>query len=204
MARQTPDSFATAANRINPQARHEQTPEPRIAHSTATASEPLATFGIDPPSTDPIDGAVNGLPAMEPGLLGQVAAARAVAVAGLLTGVALGALLAMALAGPAPERLQQDAELAGLVRSMVGIKAVILVGALALLVWRLGRPVKRQRLVAYTTALGLSGAAVAWMWSLNSIPLAALCFYGGLIGCYLVASGDSKLLNSFRMSNPRA
>ncbi len=121
-------------------------------------------------------------------------ASRALALISVLTGLALGTLLTLALAGPAPERLQQDAELAGLVRTMVLVKGLLLVAALSLVSWRLARPAAWRQLVGYSASLGLSAAALAWMWSLNSIPVAALLFYSGLIACFFTASRDRLLL----------
>lgn len=121
-------------------------------------------------------------------------ASRALAIISVLSGLALGTLLALAFAGPAPERLQQDAELASLVRTMVLVKGLFLVAALSLVSWRLARPAARLQLVGYSASLGLSAAALAWMWSLNAIPIAALLFYSGLIACFLTASRDGQLL----------
>jgi len=120
--------------------------------------------------------------------------AQATAIAAVVGGLGLGTLLMFMLAGSAPERLQQDAELAGLVRTMVSIKGLILAIATAMVVWRLGRPVSASRLLGYGAALASSGAALAWMWSLNAIPVTAFLFYGGLVACYLIASRDGQLL----------
>jgi hypothetical protein len=130
-------------------------------------------------------------------------AARAAVVAGVLTGLAVGTLLMMTIAGPAPERLQQDAELAGLVRSMVLVKGLILLAALSLVTWRLSRPVARLQLFGYLFSLGVSGAAIAWMWSLNSIPVAAVFFYSGLIGCFYTASRDRFLHSNTTVAEKR-
>ena len=130
-------------------------------------------------------------------------AARAAVATGVLTGLAVGTLLMVALAGPAPERLQQDAELAGLVRSMVLVKGLILLAALSLVTWRLSRPVARRHLVGYMSSLGVSAAALAWMWSLNSIPVAAALFYGGLIACFYTASRDGLLHSSPAVADAR-
>jgi ABC-type Fe3+-siderophore transport system permease subunit len=119
--------------------------------------------------------------------------APALAIASVAAGAAIGTLLMLTLAGPPPERLQQDAELAGLVRVMVAAKGLLLALALALVLWRLRRPVANSSLLGYVTALALSSAAVAWMWGLSSIPVAAACFYCGLLCCYLVASRDKQL-----------
>jgi hypothetical protein len=119
---------------------------------------------------------------------------RALVWVSVLAGLGLGTLLMLSLAGPPSARLQQDAELANLVRGMVAIKGLILLAALSLVSWRLGRPVARPTLIAYAVGLGSSAAALAWMWSLNAIPIAALLFYAGLIGCFYTASRDRKLL----------
>jgi hypothetical protein len=119
--------------------------------------------------------------------------APGLAIASVAAGAAIGTLLMLALAGSPPERLQQDAELAGLVRVMVAAKGLLLALALALVLWRLRRPVANSSLLGYATALALSSAAVAWMWGLSAIPAAAACFYGGLVCCYLVASRDKRL-----------
>ncbi|WP_200344116.1 hypothetical protein [Halochromatium glycolicum] len=128
--------------------------------------------------------------ALETGLI-----ARMVASVAVIAGLGLGTLLMLTLAGPAPERLQQDAALAGLVRTMVAIKGLILAAALALVVWRLGRPVSAARLAGYAGTLAVSAAALGWMWSLNAIPVTAPLFYGGLIACYLIAARDRRLLD---------
>jgi hypothetical protein len=121
--------------------------------------------------------------------------APALAIASVAVGTAIGTLLMLTLAGSPPERLQQDAELAGLVRVMVAAKGLLLALALALVLWRLRRSVANRSLLGYTTALAVSSAALAWMWGLSAIPAAAACFYGGLVFCYLVASRDQQLLS---------
>jgi uncharacterized membrane protein (UPF0136 family) len=157
MARQTPDTFATAAH-------------PRTRHAATDRRRPLDNSLL----------------------------ARATVGAAVIGGLALGALLMLAVAGPPPARLQQDAELAGLVRAMVAIKGLLLIGALALVAWRLRRPVSIARLAGYAATLALSAAAVGWMWGLSAIPVAALAFYGGLIACYRVAARDPGLLAGTR------
>lgn len=152
------------------------------------------TFSSPATSLPPTTGSPTPVPSA-PARVGQIAsvANRAAALASLLVGLAVGALLMTALAGPAPERLQQDAELAGLVRSLVFVKGLLLLAALSLVTWRLGRPVALRPLVGYLASLAVSAAALAWMWSLNSIPVAALLFYGGLIGCFVTASRDRSI-----------
>jgi hypothetical protein len=111
-----------------------------------------------------------------------------------VVGLGIGTVLMLTLAGPPSPRLQQDPGLASLVRSMVLIKGLILAVAVSLVAWRLGRPVAAARLLGYLITLATSAAALGWMWSLNAIPIAALFFYGGLMGCFFNASRDSRLL----------
>jgi hypothetical protein len=120
--------------------------------------------------------------------------APALAIASVVVGAAIGTLLMLTLAGSPPERLQQDTELAGLVRVMVAAKGLVLAFVVGLVLWRLRRPVANLPLLGYATALAVSSAAVPWLWGLSSIPAAAALFYGGLVCCYLVANSDKLLL----------
>lgn len=156
----------------------------------------FASPTVSPPASDKPGADKPSAPAQpRPTQIAPIAS-RALVIISVLAALALGALLTLALAGPAPERLQQDAELAGLVRTMVLVKGLLLVAALSLIIWRLGRPVAGLQLAGYTASLGASAAALAWMWSLNSIPITALFFYSGLIGCFFTASRDPLLLAS--------
>lgn len=120
------------------------------------------------------------------------AAARGLFLVGLLGGLLAGVVATLALAGPMPERVQQDPQLAQLLRAMVLAKGAILVAAAALVLWRLGRPAPPPQQLGYTGALALSAAALGWMWGLSAIPLAAALFYGGLIAALWVGSRDAR------------
>lgn len=154
------------------------------------------TFSVLTPSGAPAPDAASAASAH--GSLARTGA-RATLVGAVAVGLSIGVLLMLALAGPPSPRLQQDPGLASLVRSMVLIKGLILSVAVSLVGWRLGRPIARARLLGYALTLGTSAAAVGWMWSLNAIPIAALFFYGGLLGCFLNASRDAQ-----RFSTPRS
>ncbi len=86
-----------------------------------------------------------------------------------------------------------DPDLARLLRAMVGIKGIIALAAAALVYWRLGHPIARPVAIGYGTAICVSTAALAWLWTLASIPLGSLCFYGSLAGLILVGRFDSGL-----------
>jgi hypothetical protein len=121
-----------------------------------------------------------------------IAAARALFLVGLLVGLLAGVVATQALPGSMPERVQQDPQLAQLLRAMVLAKGAILMAAAALVFWRLGRPAPPLPQLGYTGALALSAAAVGWMWGLSAIPLAAALFYGGLIAALGVGSRDAR------------
>lgn len=86
-----------------------------------------------------------------------------------------------------------DPDLVRLLHAMVGIKGIIALAAAALVYWRLGHPIARPVAIGYGTAICISVAALAWLWTLASIPLGSLCFYGGLAGLILVGRFDSGL-----------
>ncbi len=86
-----------------------------------------------------------------------------------------------------------DPDLVRLLRAMVGIKGLIALAAAALLYWRLGHPIARPVAIGYGAMICVSVAALAWLWTLASIPLGSLCFYGGLAGLILVGRFDSGL-----------
>lgn len=56
-----------------------------------------------------------------------------------------------------------------------------------------GHPIARPVAVGYGATIRVSVAALAWLWTLASIPLGSLCFYGGLAGLILVGRFDSGL-----------
>lgn len=172
MARHAPDTFSSPA-----------TSSPATSNTTTPAEMTLGTT---------LPAQLKSAQHIQAGQMDQVAA-RAVVILSVFGGLGIGTLLMLALAGPAPERLQQDAELAGLVRSMVLVKGIIMLAALSLVTWRLGRPIARLPLLGYAVSLGVSAAALAWMWSLNAIPIAALVFYSGLISGFFTASRDHFL-----------
>ncbi|WP_325291638.1 hypothetical protein [Thiocapsa sp.] len=86
-----------------------------------------------------------------------------------------------------------DPDLVRLLHAMVGIKGIIALAAAALVSWRLGHPIARPVALGYGAMICVSVAALAWLWTLASIPLGSLCFYGGLAGLIFVGRFDSGL-----------
>jgi len=113
--------------------------------------------------------------------------------AALAIGLSLGAIAAWAVQAPPT----QDASLANLLHGIVGIKALIFAGALMLVALRLRGPVGRGALAGYCLGLGLSAAALVWLWGLSGLLFGSALFYGGLIVIYLAASRDPLLLAGF-------
>jgi hypothetical protein len=87
---------------------------------------------------------------------------------------------------------------------MVGIKATIFAAAVALVLLRLRGAVAGRPLMGYAGGLGLSAAALVWLWGLSGLPLGSALFYGGLIVVYLTASKDPLLGAALRGAGGRA
>lgn len=86
--------------------------------------------------------------------------------------------------------LKADPELAGLLRGMAMIKALVVLAALTVLIWRLQQPITGRLAAAYLLGAWLASGATAMVWQLSSIPLAALLFHAGEIGMLLTAWRD--------------
>ncbi len=141
----------------------------------ATATVPLADDEAD---------------ALHPQTALHGAFSAAALAAALAIGLSFGAIAAWAVQAPA----SQDASLANLLHGIVGIKALIFAGALALVALRLRGPVGRGALAGYCLGLGMSAAALVWLWGLSGLLLGSALFYGGLIVTYLAASRDPLLV----------
>ncbi len=158
----------------------------------------MARQGVDEQATPAIpDAAVTSRP--------QVAADSLRGVFG--TSVVLGALgvgaglgLAAMLTLQAPTAVEPA--LANLLHAMVGIKALILAGASALVAMRLRGPVATASLAGYAVGLGLSAGALVWLWGLSGLLAGSALFYGGLILTYLTAGRDGRLGGLLRILPP--
>jgi hypothetical protein len=124
--------------------------------------------------------------------------AMGVASAAALGGLGLGLGLALALQ-PA---VAVEPALANLLHAMVGIKALIFAGALALVLWRLRGPVAVPALAGYSTGLAASAAALVWLWGLSGLLPGSAAFYGGLLLVYLSASRDPLLAQGLKAVVP--
>jgi hypothetical protein len=116
----------------------------------------------------------------------------------LLFAIAATAAAATIVTAPLSTADGMNPDLVRLLRAMVGIKGLIALAAAALLYWRLGHRISRPVAIGYGAMICVSVAALAWLWTLASIPLGSLCFYGGLAGLILVARVDSGLSTGLR------
>ena len=121
-------------------------------------------------------------------------AARAWLLAGVGVGAALGVVVTVALA----EQNLRDPGLTRLLHFMVGVKALIFAAVSALVFRRLAGAVGPRVLAGYGASLGVSAAALAWLWSLSAVFPGSVLFYSGLGACFVIASHDPLLLDGFR------
>jgi NAD/NADP transhydrogenase beta subunit len=129
-------------------------------------------------------------------LPGPVAAAMLAAAVVLGAGVGVAAVLALA----AP--VGREPALVNLLHAMVGIKALIFAAAATLVALRLRGPVSLGSIGGYCTGLGMSAAALVWLWGLSGLLLGSALFYGGLVATYLTASKDQGLADGLRRALP--
>ncbi len=67
---------------------------------------------------------------------------------------------------------------------------------------RLRGPVSLGSIGGYCTGLGMSAAALVWLWGLSGLLLGSALFYGGLVATYLTASKDQGLADGLRRALP--
>lgn len=128
----------------------------------------------------------------EPSLM-TAAASRTRLLGGVALGGFAGVLVTLWLAGP----MAMEASLVRLLHGMVMIKGLIFAAAVALVLRRLAGPVHARLLLGYTVGLGLSAAALAWLWGLSGLLLGSFGFYAGLILSLKTASRDPLLIAGF-------
>jgi hypothetical protein len=90
----------------------------------------------------------------------------------------------------------------GVLQALVGVKALILIAALSLVVFRLRAAVRARPLAGYCAGLALSAAGLAWLWGLSGLLLGSGLFYGGLVLVYLTAGRDPDLAWALRSTPP--
>jgi hypothetical protein len=111
----------------------------------------------------------------------------------LVVAIAATAAASAVVSAPFSAAAAMDPDLVRLLHAMVGIKGIIALAAAALVFWRLGHAIARPVAIGYGAMICVSVAALAWLWTLASVPLGSLCFYGGLAGLILVGRFDSGL-----------
>ena len=107
--------------------------------------------------------------------------------------LAIGALAIAAATFSVPAQSFADAELVMLMRGMAVIKALLLLGALAVLWWRFGQPYSRGVALAYSSGLWMAVAATVMIWQLVQIPAAAVLFHAGELIMLVTAWRDDGL-----------
>lgn len=108
----------------------------------------------------------------------------------VLPWVALGIGVLVAGWWVVPAHPPRDLELAGLVRAFGVLKAVLLAGGYVLLAWRAGQGITPRRLAGYGLVLATMAVAPVLAWRGTAIPLAFVCFDGGLMALLLLALAD--------------
>jgi hypothetical protein len=109
----------------------------------------------------------------------------------LLTGCLAAVFFAAAAAQPSAHLLA-DADLALLLRGMALIKAALSLAALAVLLWRFGRPVGVGLTVSYLVGAWLVCGASMAIWQLAAVPLAAVLFHAGELTLLVAAWRDRR------------
>jgi hypothetical protein len=83
-----------------------------------------------------------------------------------------------------------DADLTRLLRAMAAIKAVMALGLVTAVLWRLGNAVTLARFVAYTVACGAAVAGPVLIWGMVFVVSGAALLHGGLIAGVLLLWRD--------------
>ena len=103
----------------------------------------------------------------------------------------LGGAVAAGLAWVSVPAASGDATgMLGLVRAFAVLKLAILLGLQALFVWRLRRPISRRAAHRYGVVLTIMAIAPVLAWRGTALPLAFVCFDGGLLALLVLALGD--------------
>ena len=123
------------------------------------------------------------------------AAGRVAAPPLLYAVVGLAALLGVLIgqaAGGAIDTVEGPLRL--LIRFMAAMKLAGVVGAAALIHWRLRQPIPRRMATAYVVSLAPMAVAPGLIWSLAHVGLAALLFHAGLLMFLYLAWKDDGVL----------
>lgn len=88
-------------------------------------------------------------------------------------------------------------DLTRLLRGMAAIKALLCVGLLAGVAWRLDAPISVLGLAAYGTSAFAMGAGLALTWSIVSLGLGGLLLHAGLFGGLVLLARDKAVGTRF-------
>jgi hypothetical protein len=125
---------------------------------------------------------------------GKAVSGAVVLAPGMAQGGFLLVLAVAAAAGFAPESSlavsHAGADLTRLLRFMAVIKAVIAVGAAAVVFWRLAVPVSLPWFAAYAMAGAAMAAGPGVIWGMAHVGLGALLLHGGLFATILLLWRD--------------
>ena len=127
---------------------------------------------------------------------------RRAASAGRLRGLlVIGCIAAVAVAGSIGDptsTLQTDRELAFLLRGMAVLKALMVLAAAAVLLWRFAHPLSTRLAAAYIAGTAVLAGASMLIWQLSFIALSALGFHMAafvlLVAAWHDRGGRSALL----------
>jgi hypothetical protein len=109
----------------------------------------------------------------------------------LFGGCAVAALAGLALGDRAP-RMAADPEVAFLLRGMAAIKVALVLCAIALIAWRLRRPVSPRFAAVYVGGAAVMAGATALIWQLTALPVAAVAFHVAEISLLVAAWRDLR------------
>ncbi len=88
--------------------------------------------------------------------------------------------------------LEADPALARLLRGMALIKAALVLAGMAVVGWRLGRPVSVRYAAVYLGGLWTLVVAVTLIWQLTAVGAAAALFHVATLGLFLAAWRDDR------------
>jgi hypothetical protein len=87
-----------------------------------------------------------------------------------------------------------DADLAGLLRAMAAIKAVLVAAGVGVLAWRLRRPAPTALRAAYLAGAWVAAGAVAAMWCLVALGAVAVVLHAVAAALFVLAWRDRDFI----------
>ncbi|WP_296899669.1 hypothetical protein [Thiohalocapsa sp.] len=120
----------------------------------------------------------------------------------LMAAIVVGAGLGLAAAAMLQPAARVEPALANLLHAMVGIKALLFTGALALVLLRLRGPVQVASVAGYAAGFATSAAALVWLCGLWGLLLLFALFLGGFTAPYPPDSRDPLLMSGLKRALP--